>query len=163
MKNFAISFIPAISLALVIVLMAGCLRDRASQRSFTLPRIDRELNFYVAIHPLHTTNHFYVYQTDFRRGEPRRATVYWKEERTLLSYAELEADATHDIFAWAGHDVKLDRDTVDTPDEIGGSNYLETHREWVDSVERCITKGKEFTFTKANAEHLFQNQQVQQK
>lgn len=153
-------------LLLIVALAGGCASHRSwhdKNANLKLPRIEHELNFYVATHPWHATNNFYVYPTDFRHGEPLRATVYWKEERTLLSYAELEADATHDILAWSGHDLKLDRDTVDTSDEIGGSNYLETHRQWVESMERCVFKGREFRILATDAQRVFPNQQVEQK
>ncbi len=145
-------------LLLVVALVGGCAANRSwhsNSGDLGLPRIERELNFYVATHPLHESNHFFAYPTDFRHGEPVGAEVYWKEERTLLHYSELEPDATHDIFAWSGHELKLDRDTVDTRDDIGGSSYLVTHRQWAESVERCISRGKEFSILKTDARRLF--------
>lgn len=122
---------------------------------FRSQRIERELNFYVAAHPLHATNHFYVGATKLDHGKLVEAIVYWKEERTLLPYSELNADATHDIFAWQGHESKLDRDTVDTPDEIGTSNYLETHKQWTIWVEQCISNGKLYCVMRTDAQRSF--------
>ena len=146
--------------------LVGCAHNRASHRPVSelkLPRIERELNFYVATHPWDATNHFFVYPIGFQHGEPTGAMVYWKEERTMLPYNELEPDAVHDIFAWRGSEVKLDRDTADTQDEIGGSDYLETHRQWADSVTRCISHGKEFCVLRSDAQHLFPGERAEKK
>jgi hypothetical protein len=153
-------------LLLIVALVGGCASHRSwhdKNANLRLPRIERELNFYVATHPWHATNHFFVYPTDFRHDQPLTATVYWKEERTILRYNELEPDAPHDVFAWRGREVKLDRDTVDTQEEIGGSDYLETHREWIEDVERCIYRGKEFSVSKSEAQERFPNQQTEPK
>ena len=144
----------------------GCANNRTFQGTVSdlkLPRIERELDYHVATHPWYETNHFFVYPTGSYHGKPTGAMVYWKEERTILRYNELEPDAVHDTFAWRGREVKLDRDTVDTQEEIGGSDYLETHRDWAESVERCISNGKEFSVSKTDARHLFPNEQAEQK
>ena len=72
-----------------------------------------------------------------------------------MEYAELEADAPPgtEIFAFH-HDLKLDRDTVDTPDDIGGSTYLETHRTWVEWMEGCLSRGREYVIILEEARRL---------
>jgi hypothetical protein len=81
--------------------------------------------------------------------------VYWKEERILLEYAELEADAPRGTEIQAfHHNLKLDRDTVDTPDDIDGSTYLETHATWVDWMEACLSRGREYVITLEEARRL---------
>lgn len=124
---------------------------------FRSRRIERELNFYVAHFSTYPTNHFYVGVTKVDRGELVNALVYWKEARTLLPYGELADDAPDgtEIFAWQGHHLKLGRDTVDTGEDIGGSTYLETHRQWVDWMEQCIAKGKLYVVTSNEAVKLY--------
>lgn len=72
-----------------------------------------------------------------------------------MRYVELEADAQHDIFAWPNDQLKLDRDTVDTQEEIGTSSYLETHRTWVEWMEGCIRKGKPYCVLATDARRMF--------
>lgn len=147
--------------AIVVIfalLLLGCAHEQILTvigPNFRSPRIERELNYYVANFSSHETNHFYVGATRLDHDRLVEAMVYWKEERTLLTYYELVPDAKHDIFAWGPHEVKLDRDTVDTPEEIGGSTYLETHRYWVDWMEDCIRKGKSYCVLKTDALRVF--------
>jgi hypothetical protein len=142
--------------ASLAMLLAGCAHQRAAITSnFRSPRIERELNYYVANFSSHETNHFYVCATKLERGQLLKAIVYWKEERTLLDYGELEPDARHDIFAWGPHELKLDRDTVDTQEEVGTSDYLETHRTWVEWMEQCIRKGKPYCVLATDARRVF--------
>jgi hypothetical protein len=122
---------------------------------FQSGRIERELNFYVATHPLYPINHFYVGATKLDHGQLLQALVYWKEERVLLDYNELEAGSSRDIFAWGPHEAKLNRDTVDKPEEVAGSNYLMTHREWVDLMEHCVSNGKLYCVSAADAQRMF--------
>lgn len=139
---------------LFTLLLAGCARDKLVVTSgFRSLRIERELNYYVANFSSHETNHFYVGATKLIHGQLVEAMVYWKEERMLLPYVELEPDAWADIEAWYPQrdQLKLDRDTVDTPEEIGSSTYLETHRYWVDWMEDCIRKGKPYCVLKSEA------------
>lgn len=127
--------------------------------NFRSHSITRCLDFFVAHHPDYATNHFYVGAVVIDHGKLVRALVYWKEERTLLDYTELNADAPKgtEIEAWhrGGLGLKLDRDTVDTEDDIGGSNYLVTHRVWVGWMEQCITKGKLYCILLSDARHSF--------
>jgi hypothetical protein len=148
MKNVILLFLA--------LLLAGCAHEKyVIASNFRSPRIQRELNYYVANFSSHETNHFYVVATRLDHAELRQAMVYWKEERMLLPYFELVPDARHDIFAWGPHELKLDRDTVDTPEEVGTSNYLETHRYWLDWMEDCIKKGKPYCILKADALRVF--------
>jgi hypothetical protein len=141
-----------------LVALIGCMHDRPSRvaaSDFQSPRLERELNFYIAAHPSHATNHFYVGATKLDHGQLIEALVYWKEERILLPYTELEADAPHDVFAWQGHELKLDRDTVDAPEDIAGSTYLVTHRQWAEWAEQCISKGKPYCVLATDAHRAF--------
>lgn len=51
--------------------------------------------------------------------------------------------------AWPNDQLKLDRDTVDTQEEADTSSYMETHRTWLDWMERCITTGKPYLVLKS--------------
>lgn len=121
-------------------------------------KVERALKFYVANFSTHATNHFYVGATKLDGAETLAALVYWKEPRLLMDYAELADDASDraQIFA-LNHPLKLDRDTVDTPEDIAGSTYLVTHREWVNSSEQCISKGRLYAITLDEATNLFPN------
>jgi hypothetical protein len=143
---------------LSFAMLTGCVHDEPSRvvaSDFQSRRIERELNFYVATHPSHATNHFYVGATRVNHGQLIEAFIYWKEERILLPYTELEVDASHDAFAWQGHELKLGRDTVDTPEDIAGSTYLQTHRQWAEWVEQCIAKGRAYTVMVTDARRAF--------
>ena len=64
-----------------------------------------------------------------------------------MDYSELAPDPEGaEPLAWH-HDLKLDRDTVDTKDDIGGSTYLVTHRLWVDWMGQCLSRGREYVIT----------------
>jgi hypothetical protein len=121
-------------------------------------KIERALKFYVANFSTHATNHFYVGATKLDGAEPLAALVYWKEPRLLMDYGELADDASDraQIFALK-HPLKLDRDTVDTAEEIAGSTYLETHHQWIDQMEQCISKGNLYVVTLDEATNRFPN------
>jgi hypothetical protein len=123
---------------------------------FRSQSIMRCLDYYVAHFSPHATNHFYVGAVELDRGQLVRALVYWKEERTLLDYSELAADAPKgaEVEAWH-HGLKLDRDTVDTEADIAGSTYLVTHRVWVDWMEQCISSGRPYCILLSDARGLF--------
>jgi hypothetical protein len=118
-----------------------------------------ELEYYVAFDSTYETNHFYVGATELDGSNLVRALVYWKEPRVLMDYGELadDAPAGAEIFAWQGSHLKLSQDTVDTPDDINGSTYLETHRQWVDWMEECIYEGREYVVTLNQATNAFPN------
>lgn len=134
------------------LLLSGCAHQRFTVTSnFRSARIERELNYYVANFSTHETNHFYVVGTKLDHGLLIEGEVYWKEERTILRYAELEPDSWADMEAWPNDQLKLDRDTVDTQEEADTSSYMETHRTWVEWMERCITRGKPYFVLKSEA------------
>jgi hypothetical protein len=71
------------------LLLAGCAHEKYLITSnFRSPRIERELNYYVANFSPHETNHFYVVGTRLDHGELRQVKVYWKcgteKERSSL-------------------------------------------------------------------------------
>lgn len=140
------------TLLLFTLLLAGCARDKwVVTSNFHSPRIERELNYYAANFSSHETNHFYVVGTRLHHGLLIEGEVYWKEERTIMRYAELEPDSWADMEAWPNDQLKLDRDTVDTQEEADTSSYTETHRTWVEWMERCITRGKPYFVLKSEA------------
>ena len=148
---------------LIVLFLAGCARRtddglmHVVAADFRSPRLARSLNYYVAHYSSRATNHFYVGPIEVHDGELVRALVYWKEERTLLPYAELTPDTPDgaDSFAWHGHDLKLDRDTVDSPADIAGSTYLVTHRMWLDWMGECLSKGRPYSVTLSDARQMF--------
>ena len=155
------------SLIIPILLLVGCARVQlldVKTSPYNAPRLERELNFFVANYSSHETNHFYVGATEIKHGELVSAWVYWKEERTLLPYDELVPDTPEgaDSEAWTLNKLKLDRDTVDTAEDIGGSTYLETHRQWVEWIEQCISKGKPYCVLMTNAQKEFPSKQIDQ-
>ncbi len=158
------------SLLVFIVFLTGCAHQSQSGIMHVIaancrsPRIERCLSYWATYdaenYSLHATNHFYVGATEIRRGELISALVYWKEERTILFYEGL-ADwmplEGSEALAWRGGGLKLGRDAVDTVEDIGGSSYLEPHRRWVDWMEQCISKGKLYVITLAEATKLCPN------
>jgi hypothetical protein len=105
-------------------------------------------------------NHFYVGAVKPRRGW-NDALVYWSEERTILDYSELRADAPKGAEIEAlNHPLRLDRDTVDTEDDIAGSNYLITHRLWVDWMEQCLSRGREYVVKLDEAKRLYPKKKI---
>ena len=141
----------------LIPLLAGCVQQRLLHVVGPYPEspsIKRCLLYWTSNFSTNVTNHYYAGATKPSGGFVD-AFIYWKEERTLLEYAELEADAPPgtEIFAFH-HDLKLDRDTVDTPDDIGGSTYLETHRTWVEWMEGCLSRGREYVIILEEARRL---------
>lgn len=152
-------------ICIVLLFSAGCAWNsnhsvlRVIRSGFRSPKIEHELNFYVANFSTYATNHFYVGATELDHGNLVKALVYWKEPRIILDYGELMDDAPEgaEIFAWQGNHLKLGRDTVDTPEDIGGSTYLETHRQWVDWMEQCINHGKPCVITLNEATNSFPN------
>ncbi len=124
---------------------------------FHSKKILKELEYYVALESTYETNHFYVGATELDGSNLVTALVYWKEPRVLLNYGELAGDAPPSIEAWQGNNLKLGQDTVDTQDEIAGSNYLVTHRQWVDWMEECIYEGKMYVVTLNQSTNAFPN------
>jgi hypothetical protein len=48
-----------------------------------------------------------------------------------------------------------DMSTVDTPEDIAGSTYVETDRQWVDWMEQCVAKGRLYVITLDGATNLY--------
>jgi len=150
---------------IIAFFLVGCARNpdngimHVVDSDFRSQKIDRELKFYVANFSTHATNHFFIGATKLDHGQLVTALVYWKEPRILMDYGELTDDTPEgaEIFAWRGHHLKLGRDTVDTLKDGYGSTYLETHRQWVDWMEQCISKGKPYVITLDEATNLFPN------
>jgi len=152
----------------LIILLSGCAHDKilvVKTAPFQAPRLERELNFFVSNYSTYPTNRFYVGPTKIDKGELVSAWVYWKEGRMLLTYEELSSDAAEgaEALAWTGHDLKLDRDTIDTPADIGGSSYLETHHQWVNWMEQCIQKGKAYCVLRKDAQRVFPKNSLEKK
>ena len=150
-----------------ILILVGCASVQVAQvktSHFKAPRLERELNFFVANYSSHETNRFYMGAIEINHGELASAWVYWKEERTLLPYVELmpDAPAWSDAEAWGANELKLDRDTVDTEEDIDGSTYLATHRQWVNWMEQCISKGKPYCVLMTNARKVFPKKMIDQ-
>ena len=45
----------------------------------------------------------------------------------------------------------------DTPEEIAGSTYLVTHRMWVDWMEQCLSRGREYVISLEEARRYYPN------
>lgn len=135
------------TLLFAIPLLVGCVHERVTHITGAYsdsPCVRRCLDYYVSNFSTNAINHFYIGAVDIGRGE---ALVYWKEERTIMDYRELAPDAEGaEALAWY-HALKLDRDTVDTQEDIGGSTYLITHRLWVNWMEQCLSRGREYVIT----------------
>jgi hypothetical protein len=121
--------------------------------------IRRCLQYWTANFSTNTINHYFVGAVQPEDGFPE-ALVYWKEERTILDYGGLVADAPigTEIEAWH-NPLRLDLDTVDTPEEIGGSSYLVTHRTWVDWMDQCLSRGREYVILLEEAKRFYPNPQ----
>jgi hypothetical protein len=146
-------------LLLSILLLAGCAHRPADSimhvvpQKFSAPWIERDLRYWTARYSLHPTNHFYVGATEVEGDRLREGLVFWKEERTIVFVAEPNPDAS-ECMTWS-HALKLDRDTVDTPEDSHGSTYLETHRTWVTWMEECISRGKLYTVSQEDAQRNY--------
>ena len=142
---------------LLIPFVVGCAHERVLRVTGPYPdspTIRRCLEYWTSNFSTNTVNHYYVGKV-YPRGGFADALVYWKEERTILELCELKADAPEGAEAEAWHHtLKLDRDTVDTLDEIGGSNFVETHRTWVDWMEGCLSHGREYVIPLEEAGRL---------
>lgn len=148
-------------LALGLMLTSGCADPNGTVTGkFYDPRIERELKYYIATHPLYSTNHFYVGAMQLQGTNMVSGIAYWKEENILLPYDALNADATDDIFAWPGEALKLGRDTVKSYKDLNGSTYLITEDNWHDWVRQCMAKGKRYTVSLTDARKRFPNAQV---
>jgi len=147
---------------LLIPLLTGCAEEFHVVGPYPeSPSIKRCLLYWTSNFSTNATNHYFVGATKPSGGFVD-AFVYWKEERTILEYSELASDAPAgaEIEAFH-HTLKLDRDTVDIEDDIAGSNYLVTHRTWVDWMEGCLSQGREYVITLDEARRLSPKQKLQ--
>jgi hypothetical protein len=140
-------------LLLLVPLLAGCAHQpKMDPASFRSPGIGRCLEYWTANHSQQSTNHFYVCATEVDQGELVRALVFWREGGRLLDYAEVAAGA--EAQAWRLR-PKVDRDAVLTDESISSGNDVIPHREWLSAVRQCITRGREYEVTSAQAEAAF--------
>jgi hypothetical protein len=146
------------------LLMAGCVHKGPEFLHVTGPysdaSIERCLTYWTANYSTNAVKHYYAGACS-PRGAFNDAFVYWKEERTLMDYAEPARDSDtrqlrpgEENFAFH-HNLRLDKNTVDTGQEVSSSPGLETHRQWLDWMEPCLAKGKEYVITLAAARKLF--------
>lgn len=149
---------------LIAMLVTGCVHKAPEILRVTGPysdaSVERCLMFWTANYSTNVVNHYYA-GACHPRYPFNDAFIYWKEGRTLLDYHESARcydtpppSPGGEIFA-SHHQLKLDRDTVDTGDDIGGSSYRVTHRQWLDWMEPCLSKGKEYVITLEAARKLF--------
>ena len=139
---------------ILIPLLAGCAHDLRVVGPYPeTPMIKRCLVYWTSNFSTNAINHFYVGAVKPTGGSD--ALIYWKEERTIIEYDGLAPDAPRgaEIEAFRGT-IKLDQDTVDTPDDIAGSTYLETHRTWVGWMEGCLSRGREYVIRLDEARRL---------
>lgn len=142
-------------LVALALLVTGCVRNHVLHVVGPypeLPSVKRSLLYWTANFSTNTINHYWVAAVK-PSGGFTDALVYWKEERTILDYAETVPDSPP-IFAFH-HQLKLDRDTVDTTDDIAGSTYLVTHRTWLEWMEGCLSRGHEYVITLDEAKRQF--------
>jgi len=146
----------------LIPLLTGCAQDLHVVGPYPeSPSIKRCLLYWTSNFSTNATNHYFVGSTKPSGGFVD-AFVYWKEERTILEYAELAPDAPAGSEIESFHDdLKLDRDTVDAEDDIAGSSYLVTHRVWVDWMEGCLSQGRKYVITLDEARRLSPKQKIQ--
>lgn len=76
---------------------------------------------------------------------------FWTTRSFGRTHAEIEA---------LNHPLRLDRDTVDMEDDIAGSNYLVTHRLWVDWMEQCLSRGREYVIRLDEARRLYPKKKI---
>ena len=104
----------------------------------------------------HAVNHYFVGKTNVPNGFAE-VLIYWKEERQLIEYQNIDSMEPGSEILSFHHSIKLDRDTVDTSEEIAGSTYVITHRNWIELMEQCIKIGKEHLVTIDEAKKFFPN------
>src|SRR6185312_13320535 len=145
-------------LFLFIPLLTGCANERSLHVTGPYPDspiIKRCLERMTSVCSTNATNHYFVGAVKPDYGFIQ-AFIYWKEERTIIEYCGLSPDAPDGAeFEAFHHELKLYRDTVDTPEDMEGSNYLVTDREWVDWMEGCISHGTEYVIPLEEARRLF--------
>ena len=148
-------------LLLLPLLAAGCAHERVARVVGPLEdtaSLKRCLFYWASNYSTNATNHFYAAAVkpgfwDF---------IYWKEERTLLEYSEPSPEVVPPPpeSMCFHHDLKLDRDTADTAEESAHSSYVVTHRFWVEWMEKCLARGREYVITLDEARRVVPKQKA---
>jgi hypothetical protein len=72
--------------------------------------------------------------------------VHWKEERVLILWDGSEYPDSRDKgLIHTRRNLELDKDTVETEEELNGSTYLETRAWWESVAKDCDAHGEKFT------------------
>jgi hypothetical protein len=146
-------------LFILIPLLTGCAHENLLHVTGPYPdspTIRRCLEYWTSNFSTNAVNHYYVGAVKpYGPEDIVQAFIYWKEERTLIEYCGLNSDVPKGMESFAFHDdLQLDRDTVDTPEEIDGSTYLVTLPDWVDWMEGCLSHGREYVIPLDEARRL---------
>lgn len=150
-----------ILLILALLFILGCADPYGDiSGNFYAPRVRKELSCFVATYSVYPTNHFFVGAISLDQTNLDEALVYWQEDQIILLYDELVPSAEYGVEAWRNREWKLCRDTVKTPDEINGSDYLITDDNWHDWTNQCISCGRQYIILKDNARHEFPNEET---
>jgi hypothetical protein len=140
---------------LLIPLLAGCAHHRPAKidpASFDSPGIERSLQYWTANFSSFGTNHYYVCATEVDRGDLVRALVYWREAGRILDY--LEEPQGSEALAWRLRPM-VDRDALLSDEKVGVSNDLVPHRVWMRWMKECISSGRSYVVTLADAKAAF--------
>jgi hypothetical protein len=91
------------------------------------------------------TNHFCLVGYAWSDGN-EQFWVHWTEEQRLILWrGNSNPEWREKGLIYSYLDLKLGRDTVEKPEDIGGSNYLTT-RAWWESIRKdCAAHGQKFT------------------
>jgi len=91
------------------------------------------------------TNHFCVVGYEYSATETD-VWVHWVEEQRLLLWRDnSDPELREKGLVSAKSNLKLDKDTVQTPDEINGSSYLVTRAWWKAVAVDCSQHGRRYT------------------
>ena len=130
---------------------------------FYSKRLVRKLEYYVAFCSTYPTNHFFVKATYLEGTNLVVALIYWKEPRIVWSDTQLSDTSPgsnviddDEIGEWRAGSLQLGRNTVDTVNDINGSDSG-TLRAWVNAMEQCIYEGKPYVITLNEATNAFPN------
>jgi hypothetical protein len=136
-------------------LLVGCAHNRPAQvapADFNSPGMERSLQYWTANFSSHRTNHYYACATEVDRGELVRALVYWREEGRILDY--LEEPPGSEALSWRLRPM-VDREALQSDEKVGIGNDLVPHSVWVRWMQACITSGREYVVTLAEAKTAF--------
>jgi len=142
-----------------LMLLAGCADDSFPIEFDPRPtrRIDPSLSEYygpaepalkkllVSKRKNDATNHFCVVGYEYSATE-NDVWVHWTEEQRLLLWRDnSDPELREKGLVSAKSNLKLDKDTVQTPDEINGSSYLVTRAWWQAVAKDCSQHGRSYT------------------